>query len=192
MTHPKATYTQEEVNAILRKALEAQSRRPQDFSGEDLSAIAKEAGIDESALREATAAIEADRRGALEREEEGRALAAERSFQLRRFGFSAFKLSVLNGLLYLIDAQVTGGTWYQWPMLGSALFLGLRARHAFFPQARLARRRRREARARRKAEWAATKANGTHDFERIVKSGVAALLAIAARKIEEHNKSRKP
>ena len=89
MTNPKATYTQEEVNAILRRALEAQSRRPQDFSGEDLSAIAKEAGIDETALREATDAIEADRREALGREEEGKALAAERSFQFRRLGFSA-------------------------------------------------------------------------------------------------------
>jgi len=192
MTDPKATYTQEEVNAILRRALEAQARRPQDFSGEDLSDIAKEAGIDEAALREATAAIEADRCGLLEREEEGKALAAERAFQLRRLGFSAFKLSALNGLLYVISTQVTGGTWYLWPLLGSALFLGLRARHACFPQALLARRRRRQERLRRKAEWAAAKASGTHEFERIVKSGVATLLEIAARKIEEHGKSRKP
>ena len=191
MTPHKATYTQEEVNEILRRALDAQSRRSRDFSGEDLSAIAKEAGIDEAALREATVAIEADRQQSLAKEEEDKALAAERSIQLRRLGFSAFKHAVLNGLLYLIDVSVTGGTWYHWPLLGSAILLGFRARHAFFPQALLARRRRREERARRKAERAAARSRGAHEFEQIVRTGVSTLLEIAARKIEEHGKSRK-
>jgi hypothetical protein len=200
MSDPQASYTQEEVNEIIRRALSTQASDERALSHAELVEIAGEAGIEREAVERATAELAQARTQELARQVESRAIAAERTVQLKRFGASAVSYSILNGFLYLIASRFTGGTWYVWPLLGSGALLALQVRHVIFPYDRVLRNRRREEkrreRERRRAARAAWKhrlfeggdvvAQGAKEFETVVQSGVTALLKIAARKLEDH------
>ena len=113
---------------------------------------------------------------------------------------SAVGYSFLNVFLYFIATRFTGGTWYVWPLLGSGALLALQVRHVIFPYDKVLRQRRREEKARererRRAARAAWKhkffesgdtvAQGAKEFETAVQSGVAALLKLATRKLQDH------
>ena len=200
MSAPQAEYTQEEVNEIIRRALGAQAIDERVLSHAELVEIAAESGIEREALERATAELAQARTQELARQVESRAIAAERTVQLKRFGASAVSYSILNGFLYFIASRFTGGTWYVWPLLGSVALLALQVRHVIFPHDKIRRNRRREEkrreRERRRAARAAWKhrlfeggdvvAQGAKEFETVVQSGVTALLKIAARKLEDH------
>ena len=200
MSAPQAEYTQEEVNEIIRRALGAQAIDERVLSHAELVEIAAESGIEREALERATAELAQARTQELARQVESRAIAAERTVQLKRFGASAVSYSILNGFLYLIASRFTGGTWYVWPLLGSGALLALQVRHVIFPHDKILRNRRREEkrreRERRRAARAAWKhklfeggdavAQGAKEFETVVQSGVTALLKIATRKLEDH------
>jgi len=200
MSAPQAEYTQEEVNEIIRRALGAQAIDERVLSHAELVEIAAESGIEREALERATAELAQARTQELARQVESRAIAAERTVQLKRFGASAVSYSILNGFLYLIASRFTGGTWYVWPLLGSGALLALQVRHVIFPYDKILRNQRREEkrreRERRRAARAAWKhklfeggdvvAQGAKEFETVVQSGVTALLKIAARKLEDH------
>ena len=200
MSDPQASYTQEEVNEIIRRALSTQASDERALSHAELVEIAGEAGIEREAVERATAELAQARTQELARQVESRAIAAERTVQLKRFGASAVSYSILNGFLYLIASRFTGGTWYVWPLLGSGALLALQVRHVIFPHDKILRNRRREEkrreRERRRAARAAWKhklfeggdavAQGAKEFETVVQSGVTALLKIATRKLEDH------
>ena len=200
MSDPQASYTQEEVNEIIRRALSTQASDERALSHAELVEIAGEAGIEREAVERATAELAQARTQELARQVESRAIAAERTVQLKRFGASAVSYSILNGFLYLIASRFTGGTWYVWPLLGSGALLALQVRHVIFPHDKILRNQRREEkrreRERRRAARAAWKhklfeggdavAQGAKEFETVVQSGVTALLKIAARKLEDH------
>jgi len=200
MSAPQAEYTQEEVNEIIRRALGAQAIDERVLSHAELVEIAAESGIEREALERATAELAQARTQELARQVESRAIAAERTVQLKRFGASVVSYSILNGFLYLIASRFTGGTWYVWPLLGSGALLALQVRHVIFPHDKILGNRRREEkrreRERRRAARAAWKhklfeggdvvAQGAKEFETVVQSGVTALLKIAARKLEDH------
>jgi heme exporter protein D len=200
MSAPQAEYTQEEVNEIIRRALGAQAIDERVLSHAELVEIAAESGIEREALERATAELAQARTQELARQVESRAIAAERTVQLKRFGASVVSYSILNGFLYLIASRFTGGTWYVWPLLGSGALLALQVRHVIFPHDKILRNQRREEkrreRERRRAARAAWKhkvfeggdvvAQGAKEFETVVQSGVTALLKIAARKLEDH------
>ena len=200
MSAPQAEYTQEEVNEIIRRALGAQAIDERVLSHAELVEIAAESGIEREALERATAELAQARTQELARQVESRAIAAERTVQLKRFGASVVSYSILNGFLYFIASRFTGGTWYVWPLLGSGALLALQVRHVIFPHDKILRNRRREEkrreRERRRAARAAWKhklfeggdvvAQGAKEFETVVQSGVTALLKIAARKLEDH------
>ena len=200
MSAPQAEYTQEEVNEIIRRALGAQAIDERVLSHAELVEIAAESGIEREALERATAELAQARTQELARQVESRAIAAERTVQLKRFGASAVSYSILNGFLYFIASRFTGGTWYVWPLLGSGALLALQVRHVIFPHDKIRRNRRREEKRRelerRRAARAAWKhrlfeggdvvAQGAKEFETVVQSGVTALLKIAARKLEDH------
>jgi hypothetical protein len=108
----------------------------------------------------------------------------------------------MNGVFYFIDTRFFGGVWFKWPLLASAIFLTLRLRHVLAPHDKLSRRRRREERQlwreQKRAARAAWKQrllsevkapDNAKEFEKVVQNGVAALLEIASRKLDEH-KSR--
>jgi hypothetical protein len=108
----------------------------------------------------------------------------------------------MNAVFYVIDTHFFGGAWFKWPLLGSAIFLTIRLRNVLAPHDKLMRRRRKEARKREREQRRAARAawkhqlfsdgqnpsQGTNEFEKVVQTGVAALLEIASRKLDEHAK----
>ncbi len=200
MTSDKPTYTQDEINEIIRRALDAQAERRDDLDHDDLVAIADEAGIDRASLERATAELAQVRTRKLAQHDEAMEIREERALQLKRFGSTLVSHAVMNGILYFVDTRFFHGAWFKWPLLCSAILLTFRLRHVIAPHDRLLRRRKRERRRRerqeKRAERAAwkqeflraggTSADGAKEFEKVVQSGVAALLQIASRKIDEH------
>jgi len=203
---PRRTYSQEEVTEILKRALKQQNLRSEVLSHDELVEMADEVGIDRDAIESATADLAQTRAAELLRQTEGRELAEERTRLLGRFMSSLFWYLVIGGVLFFIDRRFTGGTWYYWVLLGWGIALAFRLRRVFFPEdslrrrkekelkhaRRLERRAERQARHRRLSEGLraggpAEMVNaGAREFETAVQAGVAALLTVAARKIQEH------
>ncbi len=200
MSDPQARYTQEEINEIIRRALSEPASRERALSHAELIEIASEAGIERDAVERATAELAQARTQNQARQVAAHELAAERAVQLKRFASSAVSYSVLNVFLYFIATRFTGGNWYVWPLLGSGALLAMQVRNVIFPYDKVLRQRRREEkrreRERRRAARAAWQqkfleggdsvAQGAKEFETAVQSGVAALLKIATRKLEDH------
>jgi hypothetical protein len=204
MSNPKPTYSQAEVNEIIRRALDKQAEREDHLGHDDLVAIADEVGIDRESLERATAELAQAREGQILQQDEANEIAEERTIQLKRFGSSLVSHAIMNGILYYVDTRFFGGEWFKWPLLGSAIFLALRLRHVLSPYDQLERRRRREERWRKREEKRAARAawkerlfsdvrspDSAKEFEKVVQSGVAALLEIASRKLGEHRSRRK-
>jgi hypothetical protein len=206
MTSAKPTYTQDEVNEIIRRAFDTQAERSDDLDHDDLVAIADEAGIDRASLERATAELAEARTRKLAEHDEANEIREERAIQLKRFSATLVSHVVMNGIFYFVDTRFFHGGWFKWPLLGSAILLAFRLRHVIAPHDRLLRRRKRELRRRereqRRAERAAwkqrflqagqTSPDGAKEFEQVVQSGVAALLEIASRKLDEHANRRRP
>ena len=57
MSNAKPTYSQAEVNEIIRRALDKQAERQDQLNHADLVAIADEVGIDRESLEHATAEL---------------------------------------------------------------------------------------------------------------------------------------
>ena len=198
----KPTYSQAEVNEIIRRALEQQSRHQDHLDHDDLVAIADEVGIDRASLEQAKAEIAKDRDRAVERDDDAKTLAVERSLQLKSFLGALVSHAIMNVAFYVIDTRFFGGIWFKWPLLGSAILLAFRLRRVIAPREQLLRRRRKEerrrAREQRRAAWINIKQRvlpsgrekpSSKHFEVVVQAGVTALLEIAARKLDEHAKS---
>jgi hypothetical protein len=201
MADSNRTFSQEEVNEIIRRALDDQLRHDRVLSHDDLVEVAAEAGIDRRALDEATMQLAQQRTQALIRQDEAREIAAERMIQLKQFGSSFVSLSVLCGFLYFTQTTYLGGAWFHWPLMGAGVILAFKLRHVIFPYDKVMKRRRQQEqqreRERRRAERDAWKqkifsdggkaiTEGAKEFEKVVQTGVTALLKIAARKLEEH------
>jgi len=204
MSNAKPTYSQAEINEIIRRALDKQVERQDHLDHDDLVAIADEVGIDRESLERATAELAQTRTGRLSRQDEAKEIAAERSLQIKRFGATLLSHAIMNAVFYTIDTRFFAGAWFKWPLLGSAILLTFRLRNVLAPHDRLLRRRRKEERRREReqrraeriawkqrlvTEWKAP-ADNAKEFERVVQSGVATLLEIASRKLDEHAKSR--
>jgi hypothetical protein len=200
MDGPKPSYTQEEVNEILRRALAQEASRESALSHDDLVEIATEAGIDRSSLDQAIADLAQEHVRELARQGEAAEIAAERRLEMKRFLASLVSHATLNVFVYLVATRLLGSTLWVWPLLGSGALLALKLRHVLFPYEKIVRRRKRERRQRERERRAALRADwgkkllGTAGpapdpakaFEAVVQKGVSALLAIAERKLDEH------
>jgi hypothetical protein len=196
----KPTYSQAEINEIIRRALDKQTEREGHLDHDDLVAIADEVGIDRESLERATAELAQTRDSKLSRQDEAKEIAEERTLQLKRFSATLLSHAIMNGVFYYIDTRFFAGAWFKWPLLGSAIMLTFRLRNVLAPHDKLLSRRRKEERRRekerRRAARAAWKqrlitdwkspADNAKEFEKVVQSGVAALLEIASRKLDEH------
>jgi hypothetical protein len=202
---PKRTYTQEEVTEILKRALRQQGLRNQTLSHDELVQMADEVGIDRESLEAATTDLAQSRAEELRDSDEARELAEERARRFSRFVSSLFTYLVVGAVLYFIDMRTSGGTWFYWPVMGFALALAFQLRGIFFPQEGLERRRRHEEKQLRRLEKKAARDawrqrvhatfsghppdrvnQGAKEFESAVQAGVAAMLTVAARKIQAH------
>jgi hypothetical protein len=204
MDGSQPSYTQEEVNEILRRALAREAGRETVLSHADLVDIADEAGIDRAALDQAIADLAQEHVRELARQDEALEIAAERKVQLKRFTASLASHAALNIFLYFMATRVLGGSWWVWPLLGSGVLLALKLRHVFFPYDKVLRRRKRERRQREResraalrAEWGKRILGKGHvapdgkAFETVVHKGVLALLSIAERKLDQHQRREK-
>jgi hypothetical protein len=205
MDGPKPTYTQEEVNEILRRALSQEASRESVLSHDDLVEIATEAGIERSSLDQAIADLAQERVRELARQGEAAEIAAERRVELKRFLASLVSHATLNVFVYLVATRLLGSSLWVWPLIGSGALLALKLRHVLFPYEKLMRRRKRERRQREREQRAAMRADWgkrflgnagpTADpakaFEAVVQKGVSALLAVAERKLDEHRSREK-
>jgi hypothetical protein len=198
------TYTQEEVNEILKRALRQQSQRGKQLSHAELVEMADEVGIDRESLEAATADLAQSRETELVQSNEARELAEARARLFTRFVSSLFTFLLIGAALYFVSLK-TGGNWFFWPVLGFSIALVVQLRAIFFPHGTLERQRRREfkearrrerreareaMRNRMRASYASGHAQaldqGTKEFEAAVQAGVAALLSVAAKKIQTH------
>ena len=127
-----AQYSRDEVEEILRRALETQPLEM--LSHEDLVEAAVEAGIDAADVEAAARQIEEEREL---RVEEDRIV----NWRKKRFLQSIYTYVVVNAGLFVIDIMSGPGWWVQWVLAGWGIALALGARRALIPDRERLRRR---------------------------------------------------
>ena len=165
-------YTRDEVEEILRRALETQPLET--LSHEDLVASAVEAGIDADDVEAAARQIEEERELRLEEDR----IVGHRK---KRFLQSIYTFVVVNAGLFLIDIMSGPGWWVQWVLAGWGIILALGARRALMPdRGRLRARARRRLAKRRRGNW---EKQVRKEVDRAIQVGVDALVDAASRKL---------
>ena len=165
-------YTRDEVEEILRRALETQPLET--LSHEDLVASAVEAGIDADDVEAAARQIEEERELRLEEDR----IVGHRK---KRFLQSIYTFVVVNAGLFLIDIMSGPGWWVQWVLAGWGIVLALGARRALMPdRGRLRARARRRLARRRRGNW---EKQVRKEVDRAIQVGVDALVDAASRKL---------
>lgn len=189
------TYSREEADEILRRALAEQAA--DGISHDDLVAAAREVGIPEAAIEAAASQLGEHR------------TVKERVVQLRQQKRRAFfrhlsSYLIANGGIFLFD-YFDGGPWFfQYVLIVWGIVLLLLGIRQLAPEeASLVRRAERELeRERRKAERRARRARApahpggitgaTREFEQAVQEGATALLSAAARAIRSYGPGARP
>lgn len=195
------SYSDEELQAILRRALERQAETSDNFGHDELVAAAREVGLDESAVERAIDEISFERDRGRIRDELRRRRREKWVRHLITY------LAVVGGLLGL-HALALVESWVYWVAFGWGIGLvldtygKLRAptdeeverqaerlnrkerRRAQAEARREAKRRRAEERALRAQRRAQRSEAGDH-LERVIEEGVTLLLGAAAKKIRE-------
>jgi len=117
-------YSTEEVNRIVRQALEFEKRDTIGYN--ELMETARELGIDPEKME-----------AAIQRETEGNNREAARQNWLRRkrskFHAHLWSYIIVNGGLFLINIMTPGGWWFQWLLIGWGIGLAFDLRQAYFP-----------------------------------------------------------
>jgi hypothetical protein len=172
-------YTRDEVEEILRRALQTQPLET--LSHDDLVAAAVEAGIDADDVEAAAKQISEEREV---RVEEERIVGSRK----KRFLQSIYTYVVVNSGLFLIDIMSGPGWWVQWVLAGWGIALALGARRALMPdRGRLRARARRRIAKRRRGTW---ERQVRKEVDRAIQVGVDALVDAASRKLAERHKPR--
>lgn len=195
------SYSDDELAAILRRALERQAAESDGFGHDDLVAAAREVGLDEQAVERAIAEVSHERSL-----EDIRASIKQRRREKWLRHLIAYA-AVVGGLLGM-HALGLAGAWVFWVAFGWGIGLTLdtygRLRRPTDDEVHRERerlnrheRRRRQAQARREAkrrraeEKVARKHRkrrrgeaGEH-LERVIEDGVTLLLGVAAKKLRE-------
>ncbi|MFO0670819.1 MAG: 2TM domain-containing protein [Polyangiaceae bacterium] len=192
------TYSREEVQAILSRALEGTAARGDDLSHEDLVAVGRELGIEASAIEAAAAGIGDD--VAIEKAVEARVRRSRRGFVNHLFSYV-----VVNAALLAMNLFAGGPFWFVWPLIGWGIGMAFHARAALFPdrehlavkaRKRLEQDRAREEKQRKREErWGGRGRGGKADTSRIEQAAmdvVAETLGAVADAIGDSRKSRGP
>ena len=195
------TYTDDEVEAIFRRALERQQASTEGFGRDELLAAGREMGLDEHALDRAVSEMEA------ERSEEALRNAVKKKQRERWLRHLVTYLVICGGFLGL-HALGLVGAWAIWMAFGWGMGVAM---HTFSTlrgpsegeiekertrrnrkARRAAKARERAERNRRRAEARAARARGERrrgeveqELERVIEDGVALLLGAAAKKLRE-------
>ena len=165
-------YSRDEVEEILRRALESQPLEM--LSHRDLVDAAVEAGIDAADVEAAAKQIEEEREV---RAEEERIVNRRRG----RFLQGIYTYVVVNAGLFVIDVMAGPGWWVQWVLAGWGIVLALSARRALMPdRQRLRARARRRIAKRRRGSW---EKQVRREVDRAIQVGVDAVIEAASRKL---------
>lgn len=183
------TYTREEADEILRRALSEQA--PDGISHDDLLAAAREVGISETAIETAAEQLGEHR---LVKDRVALIRARKRRAYLRHL----LTFFVVNLGVFAFDVFDRGGTFFHLLLIPWAVIMVLMGLFQLAPdeekltrraERELTRERRRMARSQQRARLpgatpnASNAANAAREFEAAVNEGVQALLAGAARTI---------
>lgn len=127
-SHSSRQYSQEQVNAILRRALERQGKAGM-LTHDELLETARELGIDASQVE--AAAAEQDAVGEFEAAKEEWLLRRRKKFfdHLRAY-------IIVNGFLILMGVFASGddAVWVLWPIFGWGIGLAFDASDTFWPK----------------------------------------------------------
>lgn len=174
------TYTRQEADEILRRALAVQPAAD-GISHDDLVAAAREVGIPDSAIESAAVEVSAQQH------------LSERADQIRRRRRIAFMRHLLiyllvNGGIFFVDRADGGAFWFQYPLVIWGIILAVIGIAQLAPdrQSLLRRAERELVKERRKAQRQSVRTarkEGAKEFEAAVQEGVSSLLSVAARTI---------
>jgi hypothetical protein len=181
MAEPPPTYTREEMDAILKRAIERQQAKSEEIGHEDLVAAAGEVGIPREEVEAAARDLDRDKR---ERSKTPSPLGSvpvgpvdeARARAIRRLLGRVVTYLAFGALFFFIGRE-TGTGWWIWPVFGMGVSLVIQAARVLFgdpeqdtrrEERRLSRRERR--RLRREERLA--------DFERKVAIGADALVRV--------------
>jgi len=122
-------FTNEEVNAILQRALARQGGgNAGSLTYDDLLETARELGIDPAQVE--AAMVEQEREGAMDAARE-----AWKARKKKKF-FEHLRSYLIVNVVLFIMAMFTGGMWFIWPLLGWGIGLLFDASNTFFPKER--------------------------------------------------------
>jgi len=192
------TYSREEVQAILSRALEGAAARGDDLTHEDLVAVGRELGIESAAIEAAAAGI--GDQVAIEKAVETRVRRSRRGFVNHLFSYV-----IVNAALLAMNLFAGGPIWFVWPLIGWGIGIAFHARAALFPdrehlavkaRKRLEQDRAREEKQRKRDErWGGRGRGAKGDTSRIEQAAmdvVAETLGAVADAIGDSRKSRGP
>lgn len=143
---PPRTYSSEEVQAILARALEDASGRGDDLSHDDLLAIGRELGVSAQAIE--AAADNVGDQVAVDKLVQNRVRASRRGLVNHLMAFV-----LVNALLAVINVTLGGPMWFLWSVFGWGIGLAFHMRAVLLPD-----RERMAEQARRKLERDAKRA----------------------------------
>ena len=180
------TYSREEADEILRRALEQQPDGG--IHHDDLMAAAREVGIPESAVEAAASEVGANQ---LVRER----VQALRRQKRRAFARHLLSFIIVNGGVFLFDWFDGGPWWFQYPLIVWGIVLLLLGMRQLAPvEAGLVRKAERERRRQggRAPGGISQLPGAAREFEAAVQEGVSSLMSAAAKAIREYSPGQKP
>jgi hypothetical protein len=188
MPEPRSTYTREEMDAILKRAIERQQAKSDGIGHEELVEAAGEVGIPREEVEAAARDLEAEKT-ARETPRESAELAAPdagRRRAVRRFFRRAATFGVLTAFFFYLSGGQWEG-WWIWPALGFGLSLTMTAIRILFGDDREERSERaREPRLSRQERRRLRRSEKLAEFEVKVTVGADALMRV----IEETRRAK--
>lgn len=147
-----ASYSRDEMKAIIERALDTQRTRSDDVSHDELLAIGRELGVSGEALESAARSVRESR--ALDA-----ARAEVRARERRGFIGHLIPFVLVNAAMVVTNLATGGAPWFVWSLLGWGIGLLMHARSVYAPdpaeferrvQRHLERQRRRDERREQK------------------------------------------
>lgn len=183
MAEPPPTYTREEMDAILKRAIERQQAKAEEIGHEDLVAAAGEVGIPREEVEAAARDLEAEkaRRGAGAAapvtNPDAAPLDQDRGPAVRKLVQRATTYFALS-MFFLFIGHETATGWWIWPVLAMGVSLVIRASRVFFGDTGASDEGRDERRLSRRERRRLRREERLADFERKVAIGADALVRV--------------
>jgi hypothetical protein len=180
MADARPVYSDDEVEEILRRAIEREAKSARGLRRDDLVAAAAEIGIDATYVDHAIDEIEAEKRAkgrdaSAERAEVAIAKDEEEAIRRRlrhRFYRHALVWLVVSMALFMMNMWSSPNTWwFFWPNLSWGVIVAIHAIHALFPsEAKI------EKEQWKKQRRASKRRRRDREFELAVERGVERML----------------